>query len=59
MFRTLVSTFLVLRLECRKLSITWEDVVAAWFHRPAIEIVLKERCRRERLIARIDEVYPF
>lgn len=57
--RTLVSAFLVIRLECRKLPLTWEDVLVAWFHRPTIEIVLRERCHRERLIERIDAVYPF
>lgn len=58
-FRTLVSAFLVIRLECRKLPLTWEDVLTAWFHRPTIEIVLQERVRRERLVERLDEVYPF
>lgn len=59
MFRTLVSAFLVFRLECRKLTVTWEDILAAWIHRPAIEIVLQDRRCRERLVERIDEVYPF
>jgi hypothetical protein len=55
----MVSAFLVFRLECRKLTVTWEDILTAWVHRPAVEIVLKDRPGRERLMARIDEVYPF
>jgi len=58
-FRTLVSAFLVFRLECRKLTVTWEDILTAWIHRPVVEVVLEDRQGRERLIEKIDEVYPF
>lgn len=57
--RAMVSAFLVMRLECRKLTLTWEDILTAWIHRPVVEVVLKDRHGRERLIERIDEVYPF
>lgn len=57
--RAMVSAFLVIRLECRKLTISWEDVMAAWVHRAAVEVVLPVRRPRERLIERIDQVFPF
>lgn len=59
MIRAMVSAFLVIRLECRKLTITWEDILTAWSHRPAIEVVLQEKISRSRLIERMDEVFPF
>ena len=59
MIRAMVSAFLVIRLECRRLPITLEDILTAWIHRPGIEVVAQERGRRERLVERLDEVYPF
>ena len=57
--RTLFSGFLVVWLECRKLSITYEDILIAWVHRPAVEVVIEERLAPVGLGERIDEVYPF
>ena len=59
MFRTLFSGVLVVWLECRKLSVTYEDILVAWVHRPAVEVVMEERRTHVGLGERIDEVYPF
>jgi hypothetical protein len=57
--RTLVGGYLVVVLECRRLSITGQEILAAWLHRQTIEMVVKLPGRREGLLAKIDEVFPF
>ncbi len=59
MFRTLFSGFLVVWLECRKLSVTHEDILIAWIRGPAVEVVIQDRLTHVGLSERIDEVYPF
>ena len=63
MLRSLVSAFLVCRLELRQLPVDLDLLLSLWRHRPAIEIVLRATehadAGRQRLLRRLDEVYPF
>ncbi len=57
MFRTVLGGFLIVWLECRKLTVTYEDILIAWVRRPGVEIVVEEAT--SGLLEKIDEVYPF
>jgi hypothetical protein len=59
LLKTVFGGFLVIWLECRKLTVTGEDILLAWVSRPAVEVVVHERLTPVGLFERIDEVYPF
>ena len=63
MLKNLIRAFLVFRLELWELSIDLDLVLMAWHRRPVIQTLLENRerhdHRHERLIHKLDEVYPF
>ena len=63
MLKNLISAFLVFRLELRQLPIDASLVLLRWRQHSVIEIVLhrreERREERERLLHRLEEVYPF
>lgn len=60
MVRFLASAFLMARLACQRLDVSWELCLHLWLNRPVIQVVLEEPgARREALIRRADAMYPF
>ena len=62
MLKSLIKAALVVRLEMRELPLDWSAVFLAWLQRPAIEITLPDRGRREirrTLVENLNALYPF
>ncbi len=60
MIRYLAGAFLMTRLACQRLEVSWDLCLQIWLTRPAIEIVLEDpSARRRELVRHINEVYPF
>ena len=63
MLKNVIRAFLVFRLELQDLPIDLNGVLALWRHRPGVEILLTERAKRrekrELLLEKLNEVYPF
>lgn len=60
MIKFLATTFLMVRLACRRLEVDWELCLAAWRNRPVIEVFLEAPAtRRQALVERIDATFPF
>ena len=60
MVKLLGGAFLMARIACHRLDISWDLCFQLWRNRPIVEVVLESRAqRRQRFIERLNLIYPF